>query len=126
MLRSIQRSTGDRRQNGPAGGVGRGPRENDGRRRTGTYFKEKTSIPLSYQRQGYIYFTCRAWEDLSDAQRRKIVQTAEQACGEYAPAVLRFVTTDESATRITAKYCLGTMTLYRAVKRFYLAFPRHL
>lgn len=102
------------------------PREHDERRRPGTYFKQKTSIPLPYERQGYIYFNCRAWEDLSSAQRRKIVQTAEKACGEYAPAVLRFVTTDESATRITNRYSLGAMTLYRAVRRFYLAFPRHL
>ena len=89
-------------------------------------FGWKKSIPLSYERQGYIFFVCRAWKDLPANQRRQIEQTAEQACGEYAKAVLRFVTTDDGETRITTRYNLSEATLRRAVRRFYLAFPRHL
>lgn len=87
-------------------------------------FKQKRMIPLSYDRQGYIYFVCKNYARLPKRQQETIRKTAEMACGDYADPVLRFVTTDDGALAVCRDAFISEPTLYRAVRRFYLDFPR--
>lgn len=90
------------------------------------HFIYKKNIPLSYERQGYIYFCCKSYGRLPERQKQKIRDTAARECGPYAEPVMRFVTGDEGAAAICASAYISDMTLYRAVRRFYLGFPRAL
>lgn len=85
-------------------------------------FRYKKSVPVSYERQGYIYFKSRCYQELPAKDRHKIFKLCQEAGGEYYQALLEFVTTDENATRICLRHNLSSATLYRAVGQYYKNF----
>lgn len=89
-------------------------------------FRLKRSIPLSYARQGYICFRSLMYDELTERQREIIRDIARRAGGEHAAAVLRFVTTEEGATKISMEHHISRETLDRAVRKYYLLFPKNL
>jgi len=89
-------------------------------------FRFKRSIPLPYVRQGYIYFISRKYNELTQRQRERIDGLCAEAGGEYAAALLEFVTTDKGEVAICLKHHVSDQTLRRCVRRYYLAFPERL
>lgn len=85
-------------------------------------FRFKRSVPVSYDRQGYIYFTSRLFRDLPRKRRQEILHLCRECGGEYAAALLEFVTTDANATEICMKHNMSRSTLERAVRRYYVNF----
>ena len=89
-------------------------------------FRFKKSLDVDYERQGYIYFSSRTYDQLSPSQQRKIVDLCLRAGGEYHAALFEFVTTDAGATAVCMRHHLSQSTLERAVRRYYEQFPRWL
>ena len=87
-------------------------------------FRYKRSIPVSYDRQGYIYFASRLYRELPESARRKILNLCLEAGGEYYRALLDFVTTDAGATEVCMQHHISPSVLERAVRRYYEMFPR--
>ena len=86
-------------------------------------FRMKKSLPMGYDRQGYIYFTSRMYRHLSRRQQSMIRLCCERAGGEYAKALFEFVTTDNGATNVCMKHHLSDSTLERIVRKYYCIFP---
>ena len=87
------------------------------------YFRYKPSIDQPVETQGIIYWTSRNYRRLPEEKQRMIRALCESSGGEYAEAVLEFVTTDKGATAISMRHNMSRETLDRAVKRYYEAFP---
>ena len=64
-------------------------------------FRYKKSVPVSYERQGYIYFASRLYRELTEEQQRKLLN-------------------------LCMKHFLSRSTLERAVRRYYESFPQNL
>ena len=86
-------------------------------------FRYKSGIPLSYDRQGYVYFQSKLYRELSQDDQKTIRDLCKMSAGHYWRAVLEFVTTDANATYIENKHHVSHATLYRAVQRYYMIFP---
>lgn len=87
-------------------------------------FRPKTSLPLSYERQGYIYFTSKQYKALPKEKRERIDKLCLEAGGEYYKALLEYVTTDTSVTKICLTYHIDDNTLNRILRRYYMKFPK--
>lgn len=90
-------------------------------------FRLKRSLPLGYDRQGYIYFTSLAYKSLRKEDKDKIETLCRQAGGDYWRAVFDYVTTKDSATVIMQRHFIASKrTLYQAVNKYYVSFPKRL
>lgn len=89
-------------------------------------FRYKKRVPVSYERQGYIYFASRLYRELTEEQQRKLLNLCLQCGGEHYQALFEFVTTDAGATAVCMKHFLSRSTLERAVRRYYESFPQNL
>jgi hypothetical protein len=89
-------------------------------------FRYKKSVPVSYERQGYIYFASRLYRELTEEQQHKLLLLCLQCGGEHYQALFEFVTTDAGATAVCMKHFLSRSTLERAVRRYYESFPQNL
>ena len=86
-------------------------------------FRFKESIPLSYERQGYIYFKSLLYRELPKSEQARIRQLCRKAAGANADALLEFVTGRVSATSVCMRhYIASNTTLYRALRRYYMLF----
>ena len=83
-------------------------------------FRYKKSVPVSYERQGYIYFASRLYRELTEEQQRKLLNLCLQCGGEHYRALFEFV------TAVCMKHFLSRSTLERAVRRYYESFPQKL
>ena len=83
-------------------------------------FRYKKSVPVSYERQGYIYFKSRCYRELSADEQRRIANLCTEAGEEYYQALFEFVTSDEGATSVCLRHNLSNSTLERAVRRYYI------
>lgn len=89
-------------------------------------FRFKKSIPVSYDHQGFIYFTTKRYRELTAEERKRIRQIAAKAGGEHREALLEYVTTGTDAATVCARHFLSESTLERAVRRYYIAFAQQL
>mgnify|MGYP001228141712 CR=1 FL=1 len=90
-------------------------------------FRYKKSVPVSYERQGYIYFSSLLYREMPEKAQRKILNLCmECGGGDYYRALFEFVTTDANATYICMKHSLSRSTLERIVRKYYEGFPRRL
>ena len=89
-------------------------------------FRFKKGVPLSYEEQGYIYFTSLMYKKMPLAMQRKIRSLCVAAGGEYSDALFAFVTTQMGATEVCTKHFLSQSTLERIVKKYYIAFSESL
>ena len=68
-------------------------------------FRYKKSVPVSYERQGYIYFSSLLYREMPEKAQRKILNLCmECGGGDYYRALFEFVTTDANATYICMKH----------------------
>lgn len=89
-------------------------------------FRFKKSVPVSYDRQGFIYFASRLYGELPQKTQKKIMNLCMECGGEYGQALFEFVTTDSGAENVCAQYHLSRSTLERAVRKYYERFPKGL
>jgi hypothetical protein len=78
---------------------------------------------VSYDRQGYIYFTLRHYKTLSPEEKDLIVRTAKAVCNGFDDLVLDYCTSDMDYKAACYKHHTAESVLYRYVARFYRAFP---
>lgn len=90
---------------------------------SGAMFRYKSSIPVSYERQGYIYFTSRLYRELPERSQERIRTLCRQAGGEHWEALLEYVTAGASADSICTKHHLSYSSLLRAARRYFKLFP---
>ena len=58
-------------------------------------FRYKKSVPVSYERQGYIYFSSLLYREMPEKAQRKILNLCmECGGGDYYRALFEFVTTE--------------------------------
>lgn len=86
-------------------------------------FKYKKSIPLPYDRQGYVYFVSKNYRILPLKQRQRIDRLIEEIGRSYADALRAFVILGESCSAIESRYYCSTSQLYRLVREYYQRFP---
>ena len=89
-------------------------------------FRYKKSVPLSYDRQGYIYYRSRLYSKLSLDKKEIIRDLCRDAGGQHHKALLSYVTGSMSAAQVCAKYYISQSTLDRLVRRYYMRFPEDL
>lgn len=87
-------------------------------------FRFKKAVPVSYERQGYIYFKSRCYRDLPEAEQQRIVNLCLASGGEYYQALFEFVTTDDGATAVCMRHHLSRSTLERVVRCYYTNWPQ--
>lgn len=90
------------------------------------FFKYKKGIPVSYDKQGYVYFTSKRYREFSQEDQKTIRDLCKMSAGYHWQAILEFVTTDANATYIENKHHISHATLYRYVQRYYVQFPNKL
>lgn len=90
-------------------------------------FRYKPSIPVSYERQGYIYFKSIRYLDLPKREKIRIRQLCTEVCRYNRDALFEHVTTGKSVKDVCAKYHIASpTTLYRALRLYYQNFPKDL
>lgn len=89
-------------------------------------FRFKSSVRVSYNRQGYIYFTSLLYKELSGDDQHRILNLCLEAGGEHYQALFEFVTTNATATAICIKHYISRPTLYKTVRKYYESFPEKL
>ena len=89
-------------------------------------FRYKSGVKVDYNRQGYIYFVSRMYNELSTGEQQKILNLCIEHGGEHYQALFEFVTTDTTATALAMKHYISRETLYRLVRKYYENFPRKL
>ena len=90
-------------------------------------FRYKKSIPVPYERQGYVFFVSKLYKELPPAAQQKIVNLCLECGGENYRALFEFVTTDAGAVAVCMKhYIASETTLYRMVREYYQKFPKFL
>lgn len=87
-------------------------------------FRYKTSIPVDYDRQGYIFFKSRLYTELPEREQQKVLNLCIKHGGEYYQALFDFVTTDVGAVAICMRYSLSRSTLERAVRKYYIGYAK--
>ena len=67
-------------------------------------FRYKKSVPVSYERQGYIYFSSLLYREMPEKAQRKILNLCmECGGGDYYRALFEFVTTDAQPLPLDAR-----------------------
>lgn len=89
-------------------------------------FRYKPKLPVSYNRQGYIYFISKMYGSLPQRRQQKIRELCKKHGGEYADALLEYMTTDASLTAVCMRHYLSPSTLDKVVRRYYMGFPKKL
>ena len=90
-------------------------------------FRFKKSIPLSEERQGYVFFVSKLYKELPPAAQQKIVNLCMECGKGNYQALFEFVTTDAGATAVCMKHHIASKTtIYRMVREYYLKFPKYL
>ena len=89
-------------------------------------FRYRKGVPLSYDRQAYIYYCSRLYRTMSEKKQTRIRQLCRDAGGQHAAALLDLVTGKLTATEVCGKHYISQSTLDRAVRKYYMLFPREL
>lgn len=90
-------------------------------------FRYKPSIPVSYERQGYIYFKSLTYPEMTARQQERIRALCERSAGHLSKALLEYVTTGDSVKAVCHRHFIASPTsIYRALKRYYELFPQDL
>lgn len=85
-------------------------------------FRYKRSVPVSYERQGYIYFKSRCYPSLPEKEKRRIKDLCMEVGGIYGQALFEFVTSGKSAASVCMRHHLSESTLARCVRKYYANF----
>ena len=90
-------------------------------------FRYKRGIPVSYARQGYVYFKSLRYSELPESEQMRIRRLCREVCKYNHLALLAHVTTGKSVRDVCTEYSIASpTTIYRALKLYYLRFPQDL
>ena len=88
-------------------------------------FRYRKGIRVSYQRQGFIYFTSKRIGELPKEQQEKILAHCKRIGGaDYSEALLAFMTREIGLESVCRRFHVSESTLKRKVKRYYEEFPQ--
>ncbi len=87
-------------------------------------FRYKKSVPLSYERQGYIYFKSKSFRELPEREQERIRRLCRDIGGIYADALFTLVTSDTSPEKVCLEHHLSRATLERYVRKYFIKWPR--
>ena len=82
-------------------------------------FRKLRGVPLPYEKQGLIYFTCRNFEHQPKHIQDKIERLCRQCGGEYCAALFELLTTDATVPAVAMRHFLSEDALSRLRKGFY-------
>ena len=82
-------------------------------------FRKLRGVRLSWERQGYVYFTCQTFENQPKRTQEKICRLCNRHGGEYSDALFELLTTKRSVVAVAMKYNVSDRTLYRLRREFY-------
>lgn len=83
-------------------------------------FKKLRGVPLPYQKQGQIYFTCLNYETAHKYTKMKIDKLCDSAGGEYSSALHELLTKGKTVQVVSQKYYICQETLNNCRRKFYL------
>lgn len=83
-------------------------------------FRRLRGVPLPYEKQGQIYFTCLNYETAHKYTKMKIDKLCDSAGGEYSPALRELLMEGKTVPEIATKYYICQETLNNCRKRFYM------
>ena len=83
-------------------------------------FRFHKSVPVPYDRQGYIYFSAKRYKFLPEREKEKIRAVCQEAGGEYGKALLEYMTTDAEPAAVCRRHYISRSTLDRMVRRYYI------
>ena len=86
-------------------------------------FRYKKSVPVSYDRQGYVYFTSRLYRELPTRKQERIIGLCQRCGGEYGQALFESAPGGAGAEVVRTSPPPARSTLERAVRRYYRNFP---
>ena len=84
-------------------------------------FKNSEFIPLPYDKQGLIYFTCHNYADQPQEVKRKIADLCKQCGGAHSQELFEFMTSNVTRQALCDRYHIDQTVLYRARKKLYKA-----
>ena len=87
-------------------------------------FRFRKSVPLSRDRQGYIYYFSRLYKSLDESDRTFIKKLCKEAAGENWRAVLDVVTGKLSCRAACSKHYISESTLERGIRKYYIAYGK--
>ena len=90
-------------------------------------FRQLKSVPISYKRQGYIFFLCLNYAYLGEKMQQRIVQLCIEVSTENYGALFKFLTTDPDempAWRIAADNYVPVNKLYKLRKEFFIRYEK--
>ena len=79
-------------------------------------------VRVPADKQGLLFFMCRNYSDMPQKTRDKIDYICDKAsCGvePYRKALFAMLTTRDSVTAISMKFCVGQTKLYDMRRQFY-------
>lgn len=85
-------------------------------------FRQKRNYGISAARQGYIYFTCQRYSELSENQReyiRSLCREASKDDENNYKALLDTVTNSYPMQKSAMRYYMDISSLSRLVRKFY-------
>lgn len=84
-------------------------------------FRKWRSVGKTYAEQALIWAFCQCREspEVSDKVRAKIDRLIQEAGGEYAEALEKYLCTDASWEWVVSRYAISERTLFRAAARFF-------
>lgn len=94
----------------------RGPDRGDYKSRQ---FRLSRRLSVPYEKQGYIYFCCLNYEEVTGQQRRRIDSLCKSVGGEHRRALFEYLTSGSGAQKIADKHYISPATLYRLRQKFF-------
>lgn len=88
-------------------------------------FKKMRGVKLPYKKQGYIFFLCQNYDELSEDIQMEISLKCDEVAGEYSDALFAVLTTEKSISSIALQYHISESALYRYRKQFYEMWVSH-
>ena len=88
-------------------------------------FRKYKGIHLSYEKQGFIYFTCRTYNLQPPRVQEKILRLCVRSSRENPYALFVLLTTGKNTVEVAMKFNIASEnTLYNARRRFYELWDR--
>ena len=87
-------------------------------------FRFRKSVPLPYERQGYIYYKSLCFKRLSKREKDRLIKLCSDAGGAYSAALFEYMTSAATADAVCLRHYISRSTLERAVRKYYIKFPR--
>ena len=83
-------------------------------------FRKLKGVDLSYERQGFVRFTCLTYNDQPQEMKDKILNLCIECAKDKYQALFELMTTQKSAINIAHRHFVSDTILYRLRKKFYL------